>query len=182
MTQPPPPVPVTVKGAALRGITCERCGCQYLYRLTREITRRSRTPAPEAPDPARAARKVLKRELKWGIDPVPCPDCGYLQRAMVRRIKLEKAAVLILIFAGSAAFNGLFFLLAYVGVFSMAVPEISTVLAMAPMPFMLWVTIQRNHNTPQQMESRLQPEAPLALRRKDFPELPAELFDDTAPA
>ena len=94
---------VSVQRNELRGVSCENCGCQYLYRLSRRIVQSYPVHTGSEEEAHRAARGVEKRIrkiAKRSVDAIPCPDCGYLQRAMVRSVKLEGLAWLLLIAMG----------------------------------------------------------------------------------
>src|SRR4051812_41887993 len=66
---------------------CERCGCDYYYRMNLVGNGNHTTyggdqfAAQQAAD--WAARSDLDRKLRNDVDPVPCPDCGLYQQPMV---------------------------------------------------------------------------------------------------
>ena len=75
-------------GTAVRHVKCEKCGCDYCYRLFRRGSgaASSRYGLDNKGAQTRAenvAAKKLQKLLLYGVDPVPCPDCGYFQAEMV---------------------------------------------------------------------------------------------------
>ena len=73
---PPPigwPGGVTAWGTNVRFVTCQSCGHDFPYRLSRTVTS-GRQERAEA-----RIRKVLQTEC----DPVPCPSCGNYQPSMI---------------------------------------------------------------------------------------------------
>jgi hypothetical protein len=90
----------TAKGTVLREVDCERCGDTYFYDLVR-VTSGERTShymlnnRGAADRAARDADKELAEELQSGVDPVPCPHCGWFQARMVGAIaaaRIERTA------------------------------------------------------------------------------------------
>lgn len=69
----------TVSGTVLKFVTCEQCQAEYLYRLERtgQFTSRCDEHSLER------AKEELNKALEEGIDPVPCPVCGWYQDDMV---------------------------------------------------------------------------------------------------
>jgi hypothetical protein len=82
-------------GWARREVTCEGCGFEYLYVLSREGRGAGFSPffldragaAERAWDEAKADLVV---ELAAGIDPVPCPRCGHYQADMVALLREQR--------------------------------------------------------------------------------------------
>jgi len=71
---------------------CEKCGAHYLYTLTRKVTGTGSSPyylnnAGAQKRSRKDAEKKLVKALKKGVDPVPCPQCGWLQADMVRVVR-----------------------------------------------------------------------------------------------
>jgi ssDNA-binding Zn-finger/Zn-ribbon topoisomerase 1 len=72
----------------VKNVQCEKCGGTYAYECVRAAKGASSAlygiGAQGAADRAedRAATRLL-RALNDAVDPVPCPDCGLLQGAMV---------------------------------------------------------------------------------------------------
>ena len=76
-----------VSGSVLKGAYCENCECEYLYKMVR--TAEGQGSSPYYLDNAGAERRAqqaainsLTASLK-GVDPVPCPDCGWYQKNML---------------------------------------------------------------------------------------------------
>ncbi len=59
-------------------VTCESCGRQYAYTMTRSVEYGPRQIWRTEAD----ATMALDNLLKKGCDIVPCPDCGALTQAM----------------------------------------------------------------------------------------------------
>jgi hypothetical protein len=87
---------VTRSGTVLKFVRCEQCNHDYAYWMHRKIEHSSfsalgldnRGAVSRA---AREANDRLDRALRKSCDPVPCPECGHYQEAMVaraRRIRL----------------------------------------------------------------------------------------------
>src|SRR3954470_24900177 len=75
----------------LMQVCCEKCGGIYRYRMVRRGVGKASTVynidlPGTAQRAARNAQKVLHRLLQKGIDPVPCPHCGWWQWHMVEEI------------------------------------------------------------------------------------------------
>ncbi len=84
----------TVAGVAIRPVTCEYCGEQFVYVLSREVSETAvglMTVDQSAREAAKAtAEENLDQQLAEGVDPVPCPRCGRYQAAMVEEIRQWK--------------------------------------------------------------------------------------------
>src|SRR5258706_6987794 len=82
-------------GSIIKKCTCEKCACEYQYQMVRRGEGASSAPyyinqrGAELRAQQRAQRTLAKR-LEKGIDPVPCPDCGWIQAAMVREMRQRK--------------------------------------------------------------------------------------------
>ena len=173
----PPPFTISADGAALRGVTCENCDCQYVYRLSRRVSQHGHG----IPDPSAASvKKRLTRELRRAVDPVPCPDCGYLQRHMVRAVKMEKLAMLILIAIPTALVCGVLVVLGFMddlGLVSLSFACGFAALSLAALATAAFFIVLRDHNTRERMAHRLKEPANRTLRREDFPgKFPDDLF------
>jgi hypothetical protein len=75
-------------GARTKYVHCEQCGTPYEYRCIRRAV--GTGSATYGIGKERAQRKaaeraesLLEKRLLKGIDPVPCPSCGWVQREMV---------------------------------------------------------------------------------------------------
>ncbi len=83
---------VTVSGEATKHETCEMCGCGFAYVIRREaegedkslFSWTDRSANRKAADDACAK---LAKILEVEIDPAPCPDCGWVQAAMIAHVR-----------------------------------------------------------------------------------------------
>jgi hypothetical protein len=82
-------------GARTKHVQCEQCGTTYEYRCIRRAVgtgsatygigkERAQRKAAER------AERLLERRLLKGIDPVPCPACGWVQREMVDELNRRR--------------------------------------------------------------------------------------------
>jgi hypothetical protein len=100
----------TAKGTTLKEVRCEACRFEYCYRLHRQVF----VGDPRMPWPGDGAWKIaddkLKKELRRGCDPVPCPACGWYQADMVKRLRRLKyqpwliAAIILSVISSILAF------------------------------------------------------------------------------
>ncbi|MDB5294762.1 MAG: hypothetical protein JWO31_745, partial [Phycisphaerales bacterium] len=79
-------------GVRLRRVCCERCGACYFYEMVRVGTGKGGSlyllDEGGARDRASLSAKArLGQMLNAGVDPVPCPQCGHLQRAMSQFVR-----------------------------------------------------------------------------------------------
>jgi len=82
----------SVSGTAVAECTCEGCGVEYVYFVTREVSAQVKNMMWEDRVSAEKnatvlAEAKLEKTLATAIDPVPCPACGLLQADMVRAAK-----------------------------------------------------------------------------------------------
>src|SRR5436189_1879758 len=91
-----------VSGTSVKQVHCEQCGCDYFYRMVRRGEGRGTSPyyldnkgAQRRAE--RNAQRKLEKLLRKGIDPVPCPDCGWFQRDMVREVRRRSQRWLLVI-------------------------------------------------------------------------------------
>lgn len=105
---------ILVRGRAEKHAVCETCRCEYSYLITREAVGTDR--ALFSWDEVDALRKAqadgegkVQRRLAVEDDPVPCPECGWVQRSMIQAVRRHSYLGL-----WSCALFG--FLLALVGV------------------------------------------------------------------
>jgi hypothetical protein len=168
--------------SSLRGVTCENCGCEYVYKITRRVMRNTGQPTEGfAKDAMRAADKAAAQ----GHDPVECPDCGFLQRGMVRSLKAERIAILVLVAMGAAFLTAVLLLVANVAEWASgpAVPATFGVMSVVAIVFLAIHQLLRDINTPDRMRKRVAKPSNRALRRRDFPELSADnLEQESSPA
>jgi hypothetical protein len=69
----------TVRGTALKLVTCEQCKTEYVYRLERSASHESQHEERALS----VAQQELSKALTEAVDPVPCPSCGWYQADMV---------------------------------------------------------------------------------------------------
>jgi hypothetical protein len=179
----PASVTFTARGAALRGVTCEHCGCQYLYRLTRIVHETKTLPHGMRPEQLRnSTSKRLNRIMRSSIDPVPCPQCGRLQRDMIRSLRWKRVGVVVLLAMGAA-------LVTLVLLFLTRLPDVIPVSMIVPLAFAIlsfgslfvavcWI-FHQDHNSRIKVEQRLLNPNLRAIRREDYPDLAPELFPTT---
>ena len=82
-------------GAQTKHVHCEQCGTEYEYQCVRRAVGSSSTPygirAEKARSKARAeSEEKLRRRLVAGVDPVPCPHCGWFQHAMAAEMNRRR--------------------------------------------------------------------------------------------
>lgn len=118
----------TVKGRVFKEITCEHCNSKFVYLLTREaegfamgIAMVDLTGANDYA--SNKANAELRRSLERGMDPVPCPSCGWYQSAMIPLIRRDHRFWMFLTGMLSFLLGGL---IAIVGVLSQFSKEKST--------------------------------------------------------
>jgi hypothetical protein len=177
-------IKVTAHGTVLRGVTCEHCGCQYVYKLTRQISGYHNCPDANPQtihDLQKPVMRRVKRAAKEGIDPVPCPDCAYLQRSMIRTIRLERLAILLLVAVGAMLITLVLTVLSNIDdlvSWGLTVPIVFAAIAFCILLAFAAAILRKDWNSHQRVENRLQKPNIRAIRRNDFPDLPAELFQD----
>lgn len=76
--------------AVLKDVSCERCKCAYRYELIRRVERTSSGLFSSASSAEKNASKALEKALRKGVDPVPCPDCGWFQQPMVHEYRRRR--------------------------------------------------------------------------------------------
>src|SRR5258706_8781109 len=81
--------------SVIRRVDCESCKRAYAYRLVRRAEACTSTlwgigQRATRERARRLARRALERRLARGVDPVPCPFCGWYQEAMVRQLRRER--------------------------------------------------------------------------------------------
>lgn len=82
----------SVSGSIKRRAHCEKCGGDYVYELSRHVSGTARVGPRTDNDDAREgsrhrAARNLDKTLREAIEPVPCPQCGWLQSSMVKDLK-----------------------------------------------------------------------------------------------
>lgn len=80
-------VHIAVSGSATKQVQCESCCNQYSYEITRTFAQDVLRIAGLIRYARSASRRVLKRMLRDGVDPVACPACGWMQAAMTRELR-----------------------------------------------------------------------------------------------
>jgi hypothetical protein len=83
---------VDVAGATSKTVVCEKCGSTFHYEVER--TGRGEGQSPFFLDNAgseerarREAEQSLRGRLERAVEPVPCPDCDWLQTEMVTELR-----------------------------------------------------------------------------------------------
>lgn len=84
-----------LSGSVIKLVTCEQCNEEYAYRLIRRGQGTGSAVYGIGSGAAKlraeqGAAKALKKRLERGIDPVPCPDCGWIQETMVRELRRRR--------------------------------------------------------------------------------------------
>jgi hypothetical protein len=82
-------------GSVDKFVRCEKCGEEYVYALFRDVSARATSLlfADNVGASNRASDRAqgkLERALSQGVDPVPCPNCGYFQPDMVREARRRR--------------------------------------------------------------------------------------------
>lgn len=92
-------------GSVVVGVTCDECGCEYFYELTRSGT--GAGSAPYGIGSARAARSAqehaerdLQQRLTAEADLVPCPNCHWINDELIRGYRLGRYRWLVRFAAG----------------------------------------------------------------------------------
>jgi hypothetical protein len=182
MAMIPASVTFTARGAALRGVTCENCGCQYLYRLTRIIHETKTLPRGMRPEQLpNPTGKRLQRILKRSVDPVACPQCGHLQRDMIRALRAHRFGVVVLLAMGAAFVTGVLWFLTQVPdviAVSIYVPLVVAALSFGALFIRVCWIFQKDPNSRIEVDHRLRHPNLRAIKREDYPDLPPQLFSD----
>jgi len=82
----------TRMGRAVKLLRCERCGGEYSCEVIRRTKGEGISPyflrnaAAEA-EAVEEAEQKLADELAAGIEPVPCPDCGWFHKKVVNEMR-----------------------------------------------------------------------------------------------
>ena len=76
-------------------VRCEHCGSTFAYRTQRQASGQARSPLwlgqEGAKTRARAnAIEAMELALRRTVEPVPCPQCGNIQAAMVRVLRRRR--------------------------------------------------------------------------------------------
>jgi hypothetical protein len=76
----------------VRHVHCEKCGCDFSYEMIRRGTGAASTAyglfaKTRAKAAVAEAAKSLQQQLEQDQDPVGCPDCGWIQSAMVADLR-----------------------------------------------------------------------------------------------
>jgi hypothetical protein len=85
---------VVARGEVVRRVECERCHRPFEFVLRRKAAVDT-VPLPALVRSAeRIVRERLARKLTAGVDPHPCPSCGWVQAAMVPELRRRFASPL----------------------------------------------------------------------------------------
>lgn len=84
-----------VSGTIVRQVTCERCSFAFEYDITRTAAGYGISPYGVNDDgaarrAANHAERNLAELLAHAADPVPCPECGWLQADMVQESRARQ--------------------------------------------------------------------------------------------
>lgn len=89
----------SVTGRAVKAVTCEQCGHEYLYLVRRKGTGTaegfllfSDPDGMGSAEAERLAQKAVEKELAAAVEIVPCPQCGRVQAAMVQEARVRHLA------------------------------------------------------------------------------------------
>jgi hypothetical protein len=109
-----------VSGTTMKQVHCQKCGNNYQYRMVRrgrgETSAAYNIGAGSAGErAARKAERALQRLLERGVDPVPCPYCGWMQSDMVREVHRRRYGWLVRLGKRSLLASSPFLLLATAG-------------------------------------------------------------------
>jgi hypothetical protein len=82
----------TAKGAVLKLVVCEHCQTEYVYSLERSALGEGTSllfidNEGAAQRASSRAEQELQRKLERGVDLVPCPACGWIQKNMIPRVR-----------------------------------------------------------------------------------------------
>jgi hypothetical protein len=85
----------TVQANTGRSVRCENCGANFSYQYSATGVGRDGSAyfmdnEGAATRAATQAKKRLKQELTYGTSMVPCPQCGWFQKKMVREMRLSR--------------------------------------------------------------------------------------------
>jgi hypothetical protein len=98
---------VTLCSSTTRPVHCEQCGCDYTYEMVRSASGTARSVlflnGAGAKAEARAEASRHLTQFMTDCDPVACPDCGWLQKDMVKHLRQRWFLRLTLLLAAVAA-------------------------------------------------------------------------------
>ena len=94
----------TLTGQAPKFVECEKCRFQFVYIIEHKVSSEGTSMLfldnAGAIDRSKAgAEDALRRSLEYGCEPVPCPECGWIQEHMIPRARqvhrgwMTKAAI-----------------------------------------------------------------------------------------
>jgi hypothetical protein len=171
-----------IEGKALREVTCESCGQEYVYVLHIRVKGTSAHPygvnASAGPENARAdAEAKYRKRLKDAVDLAPCPRCGWIQEnmhALARRMKGTDYLQLLVGFVAFFAGIGLLGLLPFWGVledlYRVIIPIGLAVIMLAALAvfFRRLVADRRWHPNDAPAERRLAIAAKISIPREEY--------------
>jgi hypothetical protein len=78
-----------------RTVTCEECGLEYVYVMTRSAEGEGSSVlfldmAGAQSSAEQKANELLRHKLQTSCDPVPCPSCGRYQEHMIPRARWHR--------------------------------------------------------------------------------------------
>src|SRR5262245_5146455 len=85
----------TMRGRALKSVTCENCLTEYLYMMERQSEGFGTSvyaigDAEAEANAISAAQEILTSVLEKDYDLIPCPECGSFQRHMFPKLRESK--------------------------------------------------------------------------------------------
>ena len=81
-----------IAGTVGRSVVCEKCGCKFGYYVFRQASGSGHSPymldnQGASNRASGEAKGRLQRMLSTHTEPVPCPDCGWFQEAMINETR-----------------------------------------------------------------------------------------------
>jgi hypothetical protein len=94
-----------ISGTAIKEVRCEECSETYFYKMVRRGEGQGTSPyylnnAGAERRAQKGAQTQLEKLLRKGVDPVPCPDCGWFQENMVREVRRRRLRWMIWVAVG----------------------------------------------------------------------------------
>jgi hypothetical protein len=78
---------VVARGEVVRRVECEKCRRPFEYMLARKAALDTVPLPPLVRSAERIVRERVGEKLATGVDPHPCPWCGWVQAAMVPELR-----------------------------------------------------------------------------------------------
>ncbi len=85
----------TIPGTRLIAVQCEKCRCEYFFKLARVGAGSAQAPygigsKRAAPEAEESARRDLAKRLAQDTELVPCPKCAWINEDSVARYRLGR--------------------------------------------------------------------------------------------